>query len=154
MNSPDDPRKFPFPPGIPLLALLAGWGLGLLWPVPIAWPAWTRVAGWLLIIAPFFLAVWAVATFRRASTAVNPLGKVTGIVSAGPFQFTRNPMYVSLMLIYIGGILAFQLVWSVLLLPVVFLLLQYVVIVPEERHLAAVFGEQYLHYQCRVRRWL
>jgi protein-S-isoprenylcysteine O-methyltransferase Ste14 len=154
MDAPSDPRKFPFPPAIPILALLAGWGLGKLWPIHIAWPEWTRWAGWILFIAPFSIAIWASVTFRRHNTPVDPLGKVATIVTAGPFRFSRNPMYVTLLLSYIGGILAFRLAWSAILLVPVFLLLQYVVIVREERHLQAVFGQQYTDYQRRVRRWL
>lgn len=63
-------------------------------------------------------------------------------------------MYVSLLLSYIGGILAFRLAWSAILLVPLFLVLQYGVIVPEERHLQAVFGQQYTDYKRRVRRWL
>jgi protein-S-isoprenylcysteine O-methyltransferase Ste14 len=154
MDAPTDPRKFPFPPAIPIIALLAGWGLGKLWPIHFAWPPWTRWVGWVLFTAPFCLALWAAATFRRHSTPVNPLGKVTTIVSAGPFRYSRNPMYVSLLLSYIGGILAFHLVWSAILLVPVFLLFRYGVVAPEEKHLEAIFGEPYADYKHKVRRWL
>ncbi len=154
MDSAADPRKFPFPPGIPIAALVLGWGLGKLWPIHLEWPAWTRWAGWFLFIAPWFFAFWAMATFRRYKTEVNPLGKVTTIVTEGPFRFTRNPMYLSLMVFYCGGIMAFRLPWSAILLPLVFLALQYGVIVPEERHLRTLFGEPYAEYCRRVRRWL
>jgi protein-S-isoprenylcysteine O-methyltransferase Ste14 len=153
-NPTTDPRKFPFPPGIPLAALLIGWGLGTLWPIPWDWPAWTRWAGVLLLIAPWSIAIWAMMTFRRHQTPVNPLGKVATIVTAGPFGYTRNPMYVSLVLSYIGGIFAFRLLWSAILLIPVCLALHYGVIVREERHLRAVFGEPYMDYCRRVRRWL
>jgi protein-S-isoprenylcysteine O-methyltransferase Ste14 len=154
MASPTDPRRFPFPPGIPIVALLLGWGLGKLWPIPINWPAWTHWLGWLLFIAPWFFAFWAMATFRRHKTEVNPLGKVTTFVTAGPFRLTRNPMYLSLMVFYCGGILAFHFSWSAILLPLVLLALHYGVIMPEERHLQTLFGEQYTEYCSRVRRWL
>jgi len=154
MDAPIDPRKFPFPPGIPIIGLLAGWGLGVLWPIHFVWPAWTGWVGWFLLIAPLCLAIWAAVTFRRHSTPVNPLGKVTTIVTAGPFGYSRNPMYVSLLLSYIGGIMAFRLVWSAILLVPLFLLLKYGVVGPEERHLEGVFGEQYTDYKKRVRRWL
>src|SRR5262245_6884379 len=154
MNAPSDPRRFPFPPAIPILGLLGGWGLGRLWPIHVAWPAWTPWVGWVLFLAPFSIAIWAAVTFRRHGTPANPLGKVTTIVTVGPFRYSRNPMYVSLLLSYIGGILAFRLAWSAILLVPLFLVLQYGVIVPEERHLQAVFGQQYTDYKRRVRRWL
>ncbi len=154
MASTTDPRKFPFPPGIAIAGLLLGWGLGAIRPIHIAWPEWTRWLGWFLFIAPWLLAIWAMVTFRRHNTPVHPLGKVATIVTEGPFRYTRNPMYLHLMLVYIGGILAFRLPWSAILLPLVFLALRYGVIAREERHLQAVFGEQYADYCRRVRRWL
>ncbi len=149
-----DPRKFPFPPAIPAAGLLLGWLLGKLWPIHLPLPAWTRWIEWpLFVIAPC-IAIWAVLTFRRHNTVVDPRGKVVTIVSAGPFRYTRNPMYVALMLLYIAGTLAIGNVWAAVLLVPVFLSLHYGVIMPEERYLQATFGEQYTAYQRRVRRWV
>jgi protein-S-isoprenylcysteine O-methyltransferase Ste14 len=153
-DSASDPRKFPFPPGIPVAAWLLGWGLGALWPIPLHWPVWTRWIGGFLFVAPWSIAIWAGVTFRRHKTPVDPLGKVTTIVTAGPFRYTRNPMYVSLMVWYVGGILLFHLAWSAVLLVPVYLALRYGVIAREERHLQTVFGEEYKEYCRRVRRWL
>jgi protein-S-isoprenylcysteine O-methyltransferase Ste14 len=154
MGATTDPRRFPFPPGIPILGWLLGWGLGWIWPLHLAWPAWSRWLGWFLLTAPFAIVVWAAITFRRHNTPVNALGKVTTVVTAGPFRYSRNPMYVTLMLAYMGGILAFHLIWSAVLIVPVFLGLQYGVIAREEQHLQAVFGEQYTDYCRRVRRWV
>jgi protein-S-isoprenylcysteine O-methyltransferase Ste14 len=146
--------RFPFPPGIPLIALLLAWALGKVWPVLLHWPAWTRWAGWCLVVAPFFVFLWAVATFRRHHTVVNPRGEVTTIVTVGPFRYTRNPMYVSLLVLYVGATLGFRLAWAAILLVPVFLTLHYFVVIPEERYLRAAFGERYSAYAQRVRRWL
>jgi protein-S-isoprenylcysteine O-methyltransferase Ste14 len=149
-----DPRKFPFPPGIPGAGLLLGWLLGKVWPMPLPLPAWTRWIEWpLFVIAPG-IAIWAVVTFRRHNTVVEPRGKVATIVSSGPFRYTRNPMYVALMLLYIAGALAIGNMWVLILLGLVFLALHYGVIIPEERYLKGTFGEQYTDYQGRVRRWI
>jgi protein-S-isoprenylcysteine O-methyltransferase Ste14 len=135
MSQPaSDPRRFPFPPAIPIIALLLSWGLGRLWPLAVSWPTWTRWAGWALFVASPVLAVAAVRTFRRHQTAVNPLGKVTMIVDSGPFRYTRNPMYLSLLVLYIGGTFAFQLPWAVALLVPVFSH-HFTSSCPEEQHL-------------------
>jgi protein-S-isoprenylcysteine O-methyltransferase Ste14 len=63
-------------------------------------------------------------------------------------------MYLSLIPLYIGGILAFRLPWAVILLPIVFLLLQFGVIVPEEQYLEAQFGDEYKSYKQQVNRWI
>jgi protein-S-isoprenylcysteine O-methyltransferase Ste14 len=149
-----DPRRFPFPPAIPVIALVLSWGLGRLWPVSVDWPMWTRWVGWVLFLTPSVLAIAAVRTFRQHHTAIDPLGTVTTIVASGPFRYTRNPMYLSLMVLYVGGTLAFRLPWALVLLLPVFLALHFGVIMPEERHLEATFGEPYRRYRQRVRRWL
>ena len=149
-----DPRRFPFPPAIPVAALLVSFGLGLIWPLPLQLPGWTRWLGLALFTLPFLFAMWAARTFRRHQTPVKPLGQVTGIVDEGPFALTRNPMYLSLMVMYAGGALLFALPWAWVLLIPVFLALHFGVILPEERYLAARFGEPYLRYTERVRRWI
>jgi protein-S-isoprenylcysteine O-methyltransferase Ste14 len=149
-----DPRKFSFPPGIPGAGLLLGWLLGKVWPMPLPLPAWTRWIEWpLFVIAPC-IAIWAVVIFRRHNTVVDPRGKVVTIVNSGPFRYTRNPMYVALMLLYIAGALAIGNVWVAILLAPVFLALHFGVIIREECYLKAAFGEQYEEYQGRVRRWM
>jgi protein-S-isoprenylcysteine O-methyltransferase Ste14 len=149
-----DPRRFPFPPAIPVVALLLGWGAGRLWPIDVNWPVWFQWVGWALVIASVVLAVSAVRTFRRHHTAVNPLGQVRTVVASGPFRYTRNPMYLSLLVLHVGGTLAFRLPWAAILFVPVFLALQFGVIVPEEAYLAAECGEPYRLYRQRVRRWL
>jgi protein-S-isoprenylcysteine O-methyltransferase Ste14 len=149
-----DPRRFPFPPAIPIMALLLSWGMGRLWPVDVDWPAWSRWVGGVLVFTPPLLVLSAALTFRRHQTAINPLGRVTTIVSSGPFRYTRNPMYLSLLVIYAGGMLAFRLPWAAILFIPVFLALHFGVIIPEERHLDTAFGEPYRSYRQRVRRWL
>jgi protein-S-isoprenylcysteine O-methyltransferase Ste14 len=153
-QSARDPRKFPFPPAIPIVALLLSWGAGRLWPIDVNWPAWSQWIGWALVIAACGLALSAVRTFRRHRTTVNPLARATTIVASGPFRYTRNPMYVSLLALHVGGMLAFRLPWAAILLVPVFLALNFGVIAPEEKYLASEFGEPYRLYQQRVRRWL
>jgi protein-S-isoprenylcysteine O-methyltransferase Ste14 len=120
----------------------------------VSWPAWSRWVGWALVVTEAALAVSAVVTFRRHHTAIDPRGKVSTIVMSGPFRYTRNPMYVSLVLLYVGGTLVFRLPWAIILFVPVFLALHFGVILPEEQHLGATFGEPYRLYRERVRRWL
>jgi protein-S-isoprenylcysteine O-methyltransferase Ste14 len=154
MNQTSDPRKFPFPPAIPIAALVLSWGLGKIWPLHLAWPAWTRSLGWVVLAIALLLAGSAIATFRRHHTSPDPRGKVASIVADGPFRYSRNPMYVALMLIQTGVMLASGMGWALILLVPAFLVLQYLIIVPEEHYLQAAFGENYTAYQHRVRRWL
>ncbi len=153
-QTPADRRRFPFPPAIPVAALLLGWGLGRLWPIDVNWPDWLRWVGWALLVTMVALAISAVRTFRRHRAAINPLGQATTMVASGPFRYTRNPMYLGLLMLHLGGTLAFRLPWAAILFVPVFLALNFGVIVPEEQYLAAAFGEPYALYRQRVRRWL
>lgn len=149
-----DPRRLAFPPAIPIAALVLAWALGKLWPIHVHWPPWSFWLGWALFIIPHGLGIWAHISFRRHQTTVNPRGSVSRVVTSGPFAHTRNPMYLSLLPLYIGGILIFRLPWALLLLPIVFVLLQFGVILPEEKYLQARFGDEYRSYMRHVNRWL
>ena len=143
-----DPRKFPFPPVIPIIALLLSWGLGRLWHMDVSWPAWSQLVGWARSSwTAVALVLSAVLAFRRHHTVVDPLGKVSTIVMSGPFRHTRNPMYLSLMLFDVGGTLVFRLPWATILFIPVFLALHFGVILPEEQHLESSFGEPYRLYR-------
>lgn len=150
----EDRRTFPFPPLIPVIALVASWALGRLWPLPLHLPAWTVWLGLLLFTVPFLFAFWATQVFRRHRTPVDPRGAVTEIVTEGPFRYTRNPMYLTLMVMYVGGALLFALPWAWVLLIPVFLALHFGVIRREEDYLLATFGEPYRRYRKQVRRWI
>jgi protein-S-isoprenylcysteine O-methyltransferase Ste14 len=150
----NDPRKFPFPPAIPIVGLLASWGLQEVWPIALDWPEWTFWVGLVLFVAPFALVAWAQLTFRRHGTVVDPRGDVAAIVDDGPFRYTRNPMYLSLLVSFFGGSLLFRLPWAWPLLIVVFLALHFGIVLPEEQYLEGTFGDAYRRYRERVRRWL
>ena len=98
----------------------------------------------------------AFASFWRARTTINPLKpeRASVLVTHGIYRFTRNPMYLSLLLLLVAY--ASQLwSWPALVGPIVFV--AYVTrfqIVPEERILASKFGQEYADYQRRVRRWI
>jgi protein-S-isoprenylcysteine O-methyltransferase Ste14 len=102
------------------------------------------------------LAVIAVATFWRARTTINPLdpSRAAHLVTGGVFRVSRNPMYLSLLLLLVAYAVRIDspAVW---LGPIAFI--AYVTrfqIHPEERALEARFGEAYLRYRTRTRRWL
>lgn len=148
--------RFP-PPLLFVVGGLAGWALGRAWPVPLVVSPADRllaVVGLVLVVAGVVLGVWAVLTFRRARTAIVPSRPATGVVEAGPYRFSRNPMYVALSVAYLGVTLVLNSVWPLALLPVVLGALFVLVVRREERYLASAFGEGYAAYRRRVRRWL
>jgi len=111
--------------------------------------------GGAIVAAAFFgLGVWSIVLFRRSGQDANPWKPTPEIVDRGPYRFTRNPMYVQMILGCIGFAILLINVWIVILTPVGAWLLQKLAIEPEEAYLERKFGEDYLSYKRRVRRWI
>ena len=141
----------------PPLVYLISIGIGLLvhWFWPVQWlPASINVAiGVVLVIAAVALFVASVRTFKKAGTPVPGDLPTTIIVRAGPYRFSRNPIYVAFTLFQIG-IAAWVNSAAVLVMALPALALMARVVIPrEERYLEAKFPD-YLPYKRAVRRWL
>ena len=113
-----------------------------------------RVLGAALVLAGSGLALPAVFAFRRAGTHAEPWKPTTAFVVRGPYRFTRNPMYVGMVLVNIGIAALANSLWPLLVLPVSVALVRWGVIAREERYLERKFGAEYRAYKERVRRWL
>jgi protein-S-isoprenylcysteine O-methyltransferase Ste14 len=100
------------------------------------------------------LGVWGLVCFRLARTNPIPDKPSTVLVIVGPYRLTRNPMYVSLIFLYMGLALRFDVIWALVLLPLLVAIIRYYVIAKEEGYLERKFGQEYLDYKARVRRWL
>jgi protein-S-isoprenylcysteine O-methyltransferase Ste14 len=131
-------------------------GLLLEWAVPLpgmpgalSWPL-----GTVLVVAGAALGAWFLASFRRARTPVDVRRSTTTVVTDGPFRFTRNPGYLSLTVTYLGITVLADAIWPLALLPVVVFVVQRTVIAREERYLEGKFGDDYLRYKRRTRRWV
>jgi len=124
---------------------------------PLAVPFGVRVGvAVVLVCVGLSFGVPAMRSFVRERTTMNPTKPeaVSSLVTGGVFRFTRNPMYVSLLL-YLLAWAAYLSAWpALLLLPVFVAYINEFQIKPEERALAARFGAEYASYQARVRRWL
>ena len=100
------------------------------------------------------LAMSAFLEMRCAGTHVDPAQPATALVTQGPFRLTRNPLYLSLTLLYTGIALMVNSLWAIVLLPGALIVIRYGVINREERYLERTFDEQYLSYKAKVRRWI
>jgi protein-S-isoprenylcysteine O-methyltransferase Ste14 len=100
------------------------------------------------------IVVSAVKALARARTAFDARKPTTSIVCDGAFHYSRNPTYLSLTLLYIGLALVLGLSWVLLMVVPAVALTQWGVVLREERYLEAKFGEEYLSYKTKVRRWL
>ena len=154
MAASTDPRSRLFPPAVPVVA--TGLGIALQRFERLALVA--RPASWwiggALIAAWLVLAALANYQFRRAGTTPNPFGDVTAFVTGGVFGFTRNPMYLGLVLLQAGVAFILSNGWVLLLVVPTIIVLDRLVIAGEERYLDAKYGATYAAYRNRVRRWL
>jgi len=109
-----------------------------------------------LVIAGITLGVLAIKQLKREFTTLNPFrpNTTSSLVTSGIFKFTRNPMYLGMLFILIGFAIFLGKLSSFMVLPAFCLLLTEMQIKPEERILEEKFGDEYLDYKSRVRRWL
>lgn len=113
-----------------------------------------QLLGLLLVAAGVGLAFYAAALFGGRDTTRNPYGQPTAFVSAPPYTFTRNPMYFGLAAILLGCAVFFGSAVMLIAPILFFLVIDRMVIPGEEETMERLFGEQYLVYKRRVRRWL
>ena len=100
------------------------------------------------------LVTWFIRTMRGADTTLDVNKPVSTLVQDGPFRYSRNPGYLSLVMLYAGIAILGNALWAILFLPLLVLITQRELIEREERYLERTFGEEYLAYKRRVRRWL
>jgi protein-S-isoprenylcysteine O-methyltransferase Ste14 len=144
------------PPLVYVAGVVLGWVVDRGRPLPIFdRPGGLRLAlallfglGWLVFFAPAFAGFW------RSRTTLIPNRPATALVTTGIYSVTRNPMYLSLALLYLAAAMVLNSWWIVVLLPLVLVVIQRGVIAREERYLARAFPHEYAEYRRRVRRWL
>lgn len=143
----------------PVLALLLGL---LMWlasslVAPVEVPFGPRV-GVALVLASVGLVfgLTGMVSFWRAKTTINPTRPTatSSLVTSGAFRFTRNPMYLSLLLYLFAWAAYLSNLLALLFVPVYVLYINEFQIKPEERVLSSLFGPEYAAYKGRVRRWL
>jgi protein-S-isoprenylcysteine O-methyltransferase Ste14 len=113
-----------------------------------------RDAGIIIAGISLGLGAWAAALFRRAGTNIRPFMPSTALVVAGPYRFTRNPMYLGMSGVLLGAAVFMGSLTPFVVIPAFMALIAERFIIPEESKLEAAFGRDYLDYKARVRRWL
>jgi protein-S-isoprenylcysteine O-methyltransferase Ste14 len=113
-----------------------------------------HAAGWVLLDAGFLLRVWAAFEFYEHKMKVISLMPQRTLIRCGPYRFTRNPLYLGgNVFIFCGAALLFGSPGALLItaahLPLVDLFIR-----REERQLEQSFGDEWIEYRKRVRRWV
>lgn len=145
------------PPNLFLGALIAGCVLELLFPLGPGLAGGNLRAifiGLGIAVIGIGIAWKAVVQFTDAGTSV-PLDEPTdALVTDGLYNWSRNPIYIGLCVLYVGLSIALTTVWALLLLPLIIIFLRRTVIEREEALLIAEYGDEYQTYKTRVPRWL
>ena len=142
------------PPLVYLGAIALGVVLHLAAPVRLVPPGRSGLLGSVVAAAAVALFVAAVRTFRAAGTPIPGNRPTTTIVRAGPYRFSRNPVYLAFSLLQVGLALLINSAWLLVTLVPAAALMALVVVPREERYLTARFPLEYAAYKESVRRWL
>jgi protein-S-isoprenylcysteine O-methyltransferase Ste14 len=149
------PTAIPWPPLLILGTLVAAVLLGRF--VPLPWPGLddlpARIIGYGLGGAGIGLMAWGALTLRRAGTTLLPHRRADRLVIDGAYRFRRHPIYMGEVLVFLGLAQVTGNIWFAIVAPLFALAALALAILPEERHLEARFGEAYLDYKARTRRW-
>jgi protein-S-isoprenylcysteine O-methyltransferase Ste14 len=142
------------PPIVAAIFGLGMWALAAI--VPVVDMSGIRIAAAVVAIFAAFFALAGVISFRRAKTTINPVNpeNASSLVSSGIYGVSRNPMYVGLALLLAAWAMYLSSLWSLIGVFGFILYVDRFQIIPEERALTALFGDQFLSYQAKVRRWL
>ncbi|MBI5557680.1 MAG: isoprenylcysteine carboxylmethyltransferase family protein [Deltaproteobacteria bacterium] len=144
------------PPPLFVIALFL-LGFGIQWHYPLSFQNSYRsfwlIVGIILIAFSGLLAFLARRIMRSQKTPISFNKPTVAIIRNGPFAFTRNPLYLSLALLYSGAGIMVNSAWFAPLLIVLILFLHRVIL-REERYLERDFGNEYSIYKKNVRRWL
>lgn len=114
----------------------------------------SKIIGIVIILTGLFFNFPALHQFFKTKNTIVTIKPATSLQTTGIYAISRNPMYISLVLIYIGLSFIIGNWWSFILLPLLLLVVQEYVIKREEKYLERRFGQEYFNYKIKVRRWL
>lgn len=136
------------------LFALVGFGLERVWPLPYPAMPILEYVGYAFIALGMLLLLMASREFSTHNTTDSCSGCSTALISTGPFRFSRNPVYLGLLIMFIGFSMTSSNLWLLIVIVPMCLTVYQMVIAKEEVYLAAKFGEEYNHYKASVRRWV
>ena len=159
MTSESDGAAVRFPPPlIPLFTILGGAALDYVLPITAGFdlptPGRYWIGGVIAAGALLVLGLWPVLMFRKSGQSVIPWKETPEILVEGPYRYTRNPMYLQMVLVCLGFVIILSSEWVLILTVICFWMLNVFAIRPEEAYLEKKFGDSYRDYKKNVRRWI
>ena len=147
-------RRKPLPPTYFVIYLVLA--IGLHFAVP-----WTKLSrgfcnylGIPLVGVGIWLNLWADRLFKKEKITVKPFEQSTYLIEEGPFAFSRNPMYLGMLVIIVGAVIILGNPLSLIAAVSFFMTMEFGFIGGEEKVLEETFGPRFVDYKKRVRRWL
>ena len=143
------------PPSVFLSALIIGFLLRVFLGGRLILPDLVAEAmGGVLLIASFMLAISAISAFSETGETLRPASPSFQLLTGGPFQYSRNPIYLAMVLFGVGFGVATENLWLIITSIVVGVIFHFFVIPNEEEYLQRRFGVQFTDYKLKTRRWL
>jgi protein-S-isoprenylcysteine O-methyltransferase Ste14 len=134
------------------LHLLAAFLIG--WLFLIHLQGWTYYFGWIVLLIGLGVASGGLRQLVAAHTSPDPHTPTTSVVTTGIYRFTRNPIYFGFLCVVIGLPLIFGNPWGIVAALFQVFFFTRIIISREETYLTGKFGQEYLDYKAKVRRWI
>ena len=114
------------------------------------------IFGSFMIISGLIIILSAIILFKKYQTTVSPLNpsNATKLITDGIYKFSRNPMYLGLLLMLLGISIILNLTGGIFLIPLFILYINLFQIIPEENAMVDLFKDEFLEYKKKVRRWI
>jgi len=154
MTRKDNPGVIAPPPFIFLCFLVLGYSLNRFYPLAVLEQPLNTIISAIFFVYAGLTAGLAFFYMIKSGTNVDARKPTNAIVTVSVYSYTRNPMYLSMVILLIAFALLLNALWIALLIPFFIYVMQKGVIEREEAYLENKFGSEYLQYKNRVRRWL
>ncbi len=117
---------------------------------------WVYIFGSISVIIGLIIILSAIILLKKNKTTISPLNtsNVTKLIVHGPYNFSRNPMYLGLLLVLSGISIIQNPIGGLLIVPSFILYLNHFQIIPEESAMLDLFKDDFLKYKENVRRWI
>jgi protein-S-isoprenylcysteine O-methyltransferase Ste14 len=112
------------------------------------------LSGFIVAIVGLLIITISAGYFRKANTTIHPLGKSTFLVTTGLYKYSRDPIYLGMLLVLIGTAILLGTLLPLIILPLFILFITNLHIKQEEDNLERLFGKDYVEYKQRVSRWI
>ena len=155
MQIEQDSAQVRIPPPLILLScvLLGAW-LHWIYPVHLAAAPLRWIIAGLLVFTGIAVILYCAWIFRKRNINIEPWKKTSHLITSGIYRFSRNPIYLSFVIVGLGAAFAANSIWIALLMVPLVLIINRIVIAKEELYLEEKFGDEYRSYKKQVRRWI